>query len=163
MYRVIGAILIILGLYGVLWGKNEEKKFAQQEKPLIQPTPEHGNNRTTSHIKSSLAQPLLPPSSENVWPSCSWLLTTALPGEKGKKRRKKKKKVLLYIWKFVCVWIFFSFSFLNGFLSRREREKKEKKKKRDFRGMNMMIIVTHVGPQGLKFHMLYMLIYGLIY
>lgn len=29
--------------------------------------------------------------------------------------------------------------------------------------MNMMIIVTHVGPQGLKFHMLYMLIYGLIY
>ncbi|KAK4599903.1 hypothetical protein RGQ29_009807 [Quercus rubra] len=63
---VIGAILIILGLYGVLWGKNEEKKFAQQEKPLIQPTPEHGNNRTTSHIKSSLAQPLLPPSSENV-------------------------------------------------------------------------------------------------
>uniref|UniRef100_A0A2N9F0J7 WAT1-related protein n=1 Tax=Fagus sylvatica TaxID=28930 RepID=A0A2N9F0J7_FAGSY len=63
---IIGAVLIIVGLYLVLWGKSQERKFAAQEKALIQSTPEHGNNRTTSHIKPSLTQPLLPPSSENV-------------------------------------------------------------------------------------------------
>ncbi|KAF5455838.1 hypothetical protein F2P56_025373 [Juglans regia] len=63
---IIGAVLIIVGLYLVLWGKNEEKKFAQ-DKATLQSTPEHGNNvRTTSHIKSSITQPLLPSSSENV-------------------------------------------------------------------------------------------------
>ncbi|XP_041018417.1 protein WALLS ARE THIN 1-like [Juglans microcarpa x Juglans regia] len=63
---IIGAVLIIAGLYLVLWGKNEEKKFAQ-DKAALQSTPEHGNNvRTTSHIKSSITQPLLPSSSENV-------------------------------------------------------------------------------------------------
>jgi hypothetical protein len=68
MYRIIGAVLIILGLYLVLWGKSEERKFIALEKVAIQSTPEHGNNRTTSPIKSSLSQPLLPPSSssENV-------------------------------------------------------------------------------------------------
>ena len=154
MYRIIGAVLIIVGLYLVLWGKSQERKFAAQEKALIQSTPEHGNNRTTSHIKPSLTQPLLPPSSENVWPANSWLLTTSLL-----ERRKKKSTTLC-----VCEFFFFFFwSFLYGFLSRRERKKEKRKKKRDFRGMNMMIIVTHVGPQGLKFRMLYMLIYGLIY
>ncbi|KAE8057185.1 hypothetical protein FH972_013894 [Carpinus fangiana] len=63
---IIGAVLIIVGLYLVLWGKSEERKFAQ-EKAAIQSTPELGNNRATGHIKPSLTQPLLPPSSsENV-------------------------------------------------------------------------------------------------
>ncbi|XP_041021661.1 protein WALLS ARE THIN 1-like [Juglans microcarpa x Juglans regia] len=63
---IIGAVLIIVGLYLVLWGKSEERKFAQ-EKLAIQPTPDqYENNRATSHIKSSLTQPLLPSSSENV-------------------------------------------------------------------------------------------------
>ncbi|XP_044510303.1 protein WALLS ARE THIN 1-like [Mangifera indica] len=63
---IIGAVLIIVGLYLVLWGKSEEKKFLSKEKPMIQSTPEHGNTRTTTHIKPSLTQPLLPPSTENV-------------------------------------------------------------------------------------------------
>ncbi|XP_059636460.1 protein WALLS ARE THIN 1 [Cornus florida] len=64
---IIGAVLIITGLYLVLWGKSEERKFAAQ-KAVIQSPADHGNNRTTSHIKSSssLAQPLLPQSTENV-------------------------------------------------------------------------------------------------
>lgn len=63
---IIGAVLIIVGLYLVLWGKSEEKKFIAQEKAAIQSTPEHTNNRTPAHIKTSLTQPLLPPSTENV-------------------------------------------------------------------------------------------------
>ncbi|KAH7567203.1 hypothetical protein JRO89_XS07G0031700 [Xanthoceras sorbifolium] len=63
---IIGAVLIILGLYLVLWGKSEEKKFAIQEKALIQSTQEHGITRTSGHNKSSLSQPLLPPSTETV-------------------------------------------------------------------------------------------------
>lgn len=62
---IIGAVLIIAGLYFVLWGKNEERKFAIQ-KALIQSSEDHGNNRTTSHIKASIAQPLLSQSTENV-------------------------------------------------------------------------------------------------
>ncbi|KAG9147060.1 hypothetical protein Leryth_005306 [Lithospermum erythrorhizon] len=63
---ILGAILIIAGLYFVLWGKNEEKKFAMPK--AIQPDP-HGANRSSTphHIKSSLAQPLLAPhSTENA-------------------------------------------------------------------------------------------------
>lgn len=68
MYRIIGAVLIVVGLYLVLWGKSEEKKFASKEKVMIQSTQDHGNNsRSASHIKTSLTQPLLPPSTENVW------------------------------------------------------------------------------------------------
>ncbi|KAA3476339.1 protein WALLS ARE THIN 1-like [Gossypium australe] len=64
---IIGAVLIITGLYLVLWGKSEERKFAAQEKAAIQSsTAEHGNSRASSHIKTSLTQPLLPPSMENV-------------------------------------------------------------------------------------------------
>lgn len=63
---IIGAVLIIVGLYLVLWGKSEEKKFLALEKAAIQSTPEHTNTRTASHIKTSLTQPLLPPSTENV-------------------------------------------------------------------------------------------------
>ncbi|KAJ8762158.1 hypothetical protein K2173_007312 [Erythroxylum novogranatense] len=64
---IIGAILIILGLYLVLWGKSEEKKFASKEAVAIQSTPEQVHIRTQSHIKTSITQPLLlPPSTENV-------------------------------------------------------------------------------------------------
>ncbi|GMJ15426.1 Usually multiple acids move in and out Transporters 5, Walls Are Thin 1 [Hibiscus trionum] len=63
---IIGAVLIIAGLYLVLYGKSEERKFAAQEKAAIQSTQEHGNSRAASHIKTSLTQPLLPPSTENV-------------------------------------------------------------------------------------------------
>jgi drug/metabolite transporter (DMT)-like permease len=63
---IIGAALIITGLYFVLWGKNEERKFALTQKAAIQSPADHGNNHATSHIKSSLAQPLLPQSTENV-------------------------------------------------------------------------------------------------
>lgn len=63
MRRIIGAVLIIVGLYLVLWGKSEEKKFMAQEKAATQPAPEHSNN---SRIKTSLTQPLLPSSTENV-------------------------------------------------------------------------------------------------
>jgi drug/metabolite transporter (DMT)-like permease len=57
---IIGAVLIITGLYLVLWGKNEERKFMMLEKAAIQSPADHGITRTTPHIKSSsLAQPLL--------------------------------------------------------------------------------------------------------
>ncbi|OVA20376.1 Drug/metabolite transporter [Macleaya cordata] len=68
---IIGAVLIIVGLYLVLWGKKEERKFASQV-AVITSSAEHGNNNRTitshqaHHIKSSLVQPLLPPSNENV-------------------------------------------------------------------------------------------------
>ncbi|KAL6982732.1 WD repeat-containing protein wat1, partial [Sarracenia purpurea var. burkii] len=62
---IIGAVLIITGLYFVLWGKNAERKFSAQ-KAAIQSPADHGNDRTSSHIKSSLAQPLLPQSTEAV-------------------------------------------------------------------------------------------------
>ncbi|KAL8148627.1 protein WALLS ARE THIN 1-like [Apium graveolens] len=61
---IIGAVLIITGLYLVLWGKNEERKFAMQKTSAIQSPAEQG--RTTSHVKASLAQPLLSQSTENV-------------------------------------------------------------------------------------------------
>lgn len=63
---IIGAVLIIAGLYLVLWGKSEERKFASKGKEVIPSPVEHGNTMTTSHVKSSLAQPLLPPSTGNV-------------------------------------------------------------------------------------------------
>ncbi|KAB5557634.1 hypothetical protein DKX38_008543 [Salix brachista] len=63
---IIGAALIIVGLYLVLWGKSEEKKFLALEKAAIQTTPEHGISRAQTHIKTSLTQPLLPSSTENV-------------------------------------------------------------------------------------------------
>ncbi|KAK4365112.1 hypothetical protein RND71_016470 [Anisodus tanguticus] len=56
---IIGAVLIITGLYFVLWGKNEEQKFAKAAAAAIQSPVDNCNNRPTSHIKSSLAQPLL--------------------------------------------------------------------------------------------------------
>ncbi|XP_038897035.1 protein WALLS ARE THIN 1-like [Benincasa hispida] len=55
---IIGAILIIAGLYFVLWGKSEERKFAL-EKAAILSAPDHTNNRTPPLIKPSITQPLL--------------------------------------------------------------------------------------------------------
>lgn len=66
---IIGAGLIIVGLYLVLWGKNEEKKFARELAAITSSTPENSNSiiRSSSHhAKTSLAQPLLPSSTENV-------------------------------------------------------------------------------------------------
>ncbi|MBA0676465.1 hypothetical protein Goari_017941, partial [Gossypium aridum] len=64
---IIGAVLIIVGLYLVLWGKSEERKFAAKEKIAIESTAEHSNNsRTSGHVKPSLNQPLLHHSTENV-------------------------------------------------------------------------------------------------
>ncbi|XP_057435007.1 protein WALLS ARE THIN 1-like [Lotus japonicus] len=62
---IIGAILIVVGLYLVLWGKNAERKFAM-EHAAIMSTPEHSSIRSASHAKTSLTQPLLPSSTENV-------------------------------------------------------------------------------------------------
>ncbi|XP_042004922.1 protein WALLS ARE THIN 1-like [Salvia splendens] len=58
---IIGAVLIIFGLYLVLWGKSEEKKFA-----AIQSHAEHSTGRATPQIKASITQPLLTQSTENV-------------------------------------------------------------------------------------------------
>ncbi|XP_045801906.1 protein WALLS ARE THIN 1-like [Trifolium pratense] len=70
---IIGAGLIIVGLYLVLWGKNEEKKFAREVAAITSSTQqEHSSSssiiRSSSHHAktSSLAQPLLPSSTENV-------------------------------------------------------------------------------------------------
>lgn len=48
---IVGAVLIIVGLYSVIWGKNEESKFARENM-----------EREKSSGKSSLVQPLLPTS-----------------------------------------------------------------------------------------------------
>ncbi|KAL9683242.1 hypothetical protein QQ045_015061 [Rhodiola kirilowii] len=61
---IIGAVLIITGLYFVLWGKNEEKKFLLKEKSITIQAPPEGIDNSTSHVKSSITQPLL--SSSNV-------------------------------------------------------------------------------------------------
>lgn len=65
MYRIIGAVLIISGLYLVLWGKSEEKKILL-ERAVIQSAPDHGSSRTSSHVKPSITQPLLHPTADNV-------------------------------------------------------------------------------------------------
>ncbi|KAI4389949.1 hypothetical protein MLD38_002113 [Melastoma candidum] len=59
---IIGAVLIIAGLYLVLWGKNKEAQFARQKVIGPESAQEEGN---TSAIKtSSITQPLL--SSDSV-------------------------------------------------------------------------------------------------
>ncbi|CAL0332653.1 unnamed protein product [Lupinus luteus] len=62
---IIGAVLIVAGLYFVLWGKSEEKKFAKEQLAITSIT-EHSIIRPASHAKASLIQPLLPSSTENV-------------------------------------------------------------------------------------------------
>lgn len=65
---IIGAILIIAGLYLVLWGKSEERAFAAREAiVVVSATGDNDGHRTTTPFKaSSLAQPLLSSSQENV-------------------------------------------------------------------------------------------------
>ncbi|CAH2067419.1 unnamed protein product [Thlaspi arvense] len=66
---IIGAVLIIAGLYFVLYGKSEERKFAALEKAAIQSSAEHGIERapvSRSSIKSSITAPLLHQSTDNV-------------------------------------------------------------------------------------------------
>ncbi|AES59596.1 putative EamA domain-containing protein [Medicago truncatula] len=64
---IIGAVLIVAGLYFVLWGKSEEKKFAKEQLAIASST-EHSIIRPSSHAKASLTQPFLSSSSstENV-------------------------------------------------------------------------------------------------
>ncbi|KAA0065195.1 hypothetical protein IC582_006473 [Cucumis melo] len=59
---IIGAVLIITGLYLVLWGKSEEKKILL----IHQTAPDHGSSRISGQIKPSITQPLLHPTAENV-------------------------------------------------------------------------------------------------
>ncbi|KAG4955174.1 hypothetical protein AAZX31_14G200700 [Glycine max] len=61
---IIGAVLIVAGLYLVLWGKSEERKFAREQLAIA--STEHSIIRPASHAKASLAQPLLSSSTENV-------------------------------------------------------------------------------------------------
>ncbi|XP_010940523.1 protein WALLS ARE THIN 1 [Elaeis guineensis] len=66
---IIGAILIIAGLYLVLWGKSEERAFAAKEAAvMVSSTAENDGLRPTTPFKaSSITQPLLPSlPSENV-------------------------------------------------------------------------------------------------
>lgn len=65
-YRIIGAVLIVAGLYFVLWGKSEERKFAREQLAIASTSTEHSIIRPTSHAKASLAHPLLSSSTENV-------------------------------------------------------------------------------------------------
>ncbi|CAI8619807.1 unnamed protein product [Vicia faba] len=64
---IIGAILIVVGLYFVLWGKSEENKFANEQLAIGSSTTEHSDIRPTSGAKeSSLIEPFLSSSTENV-------------------------------------------------------------------------------------------------
>ena len=59
---MIGAVLIFVGLYLVVWGKNEEGKFAARKAVI----PSVGESTAlTRNEKSSIFQPLLPTSSES--------------------------------------------------------------------------------------------------
>lgn len=60
-------MLIVAGLYFVLWGKSEEKKFAKEQLAIASSTTtEHSIIRPASHAKASLTQPFLSSSTENV-------------------------------------------------------------------------------------------------
>ncbi|KAL0731826.1 hypothetical protein Bca4012_027920 [Brassica carinata] len=66
---IFGAVLIIAGLYFVLYGKSEERKFAALEKAAIQSSAEHGIERvpvSRGSVKSSITVPLLHQSTDNV-------------------------------------------------------------------------------------------------
>ena len=62
---IIGAVLIIAGLYFVLYGKSEERKFAALEKAAIQSSAEHGIERAPVS-RGSITTPLLHQSTNNV-------------------------------------------------------------------------------------------------
>ncbi|KAJ0754841.1 putative EamA domain-containing protein [Helianthus annuus] len=58
---IIGAVFIIIGLYMVLWGKNEERKYLLQKNPPLLQSP------TDNDVpRSSIVQPLLSQSNGNV-------------------------------------------------------------------------------------------------
>lgn len=57
MCRIIGAVLVVAGLYLVVWGKSKEREF-DEEKPSVS---ENSNGESSRH--DSLIQPLLPTSS----------------------------------------------------------------------------------------------------
>jgi 3'-phosphoadenosine 5'-phosphosulfate (PAPS) 3'-phosphatase len=58
---IIGAVLIIAGLYLVLWGKSEERARLAKDAVLI--IADAGSRSTTTKQGSSVAQPLLLPTS----------------------------------------------------------------------------------------------------
>ncbi|XP_075480174.1 protein WALLS ARE THIN 1-like [Primulina tabacum] len=60
---IIGAALIITGLYFVLWGKSEERKYAAAEKAGIQHSTDNDGDGSTAQITEPL---LLPKSTGNV-------------------------------------------------------------------------------------------------
>ncbi|KAI5415859.1 WD repeat-containing protein wat1 [Lathyrus oleraceus] len=45
---IIGAVLIVAGLYFVLWGKSREKKFAKEQLAIASSITEHSNIRPTT-------------------------------------------------------------------------------------------------------------------
>ncbi|KAM3345698.1 hypothetical protein ACQJBY_020284 [Aegilops geniculata] len=62
---IIGAALIITGLYLVLWGKSEERSRIGKEAAVMTAASSGGGEREvrTAKLASSITQPLLPPSS----------------------------------------------------------------------------------------------------
>ncbi|KAK1283926.1 Protein WALLS ARE THIN 1 [Acorus calamus] len=58
---IIGAVLIIIGLYFVLWGKSQEAKFAKETSISIT-----ASSNSTSSKSPSVTQPLLTSVTENV-------------------------------------------------------------------------------------------------
>ncbi|GAB2291816.1 WD repeat-containing protein wat1 [Dionaea muscipula] len=62
---IIGAILIITGLYLVLWGKSVEAKFAK-ETASVTSSAEHLSSKIPNVTKMSLTQPLIQSSTENL-------------------------------------------------------------------------------------------------
>jgi drug/metabolite transporter (DMT)-like permease len=62
---IIGAVLIIIGLYLVLWGKNQEQKFAKLKGSSV-PVQPPSDQSIGTHVRSTLAQPLLSQSTGNV-------------------------------------------------------------------------------------------------
>lgn len=55
-YRIIGAVLIIAGVYLVVWGKSEESKLAAAMNVISSLS---DNSQANGPGKSSLVQPLL--------------------------------------------------------------------------------------------------------
>lgn len=87
--------MIVVGLYFVLWGKSEERKFAK-EHAAITSTPEHSGIRSSSHAKTLLTQPLLPSSTENVWSTKPYM--TSSWGTIFSERKREKEDIKRRKW-----------------------------------------------------------------